>query len=105
MPDAQEVFQQITHELPAVKPGQMFGCPCLKVPSGKVAVIRWRDDLLFKLDADGQRELLSLDGTRVFQPKADRPPMNGWIQVPPAYADRWETLARQAVAYVTDLRG
>ncbi len=100
MPTAQEIFQQIARELPAVKPGQMFGCPCLKVPSGKVAVIQWHDDLLFKLDPEAQRDLLSLDGTQVFRPMESRPAMTGWIRVPPAYADRWEALARQAVAYV-----
>lgn len=103
MPTASEVFQKLARDLPTVKAGQMFGCPCLKVPSGKVAVVQWRDDLLFKLDADGQHELLSLDGTRVFQPMESRPPMNGWIQVPPAYADRWPALARRAVAYVAGL--
>lgn len=103
MPNAQTVFQQLTQELPTVRASQMFGCPCLKVPSGKVAVVQWRDDLLFKLDDAAQRDLLSLDGTQVFHPKPDRPPMNGWIQVPPAYADRWPALARQAVTYVETL--
>jgi hypothetical protein len=103
MPNAHEVLLRLAADLPTVRSGTMFGCPCLKVPSGKVAVIQWHDDLLFKLDADGQRDLLSLDGTRVFQPRADRPPMNGWIQVPPAYADRWTALARQAAAYVATL--
>ncbi len=103
MPNAHEVLHQLADELPTVRPGQMFGCRCLKVPSGKVAVIQWRDALLFKLDPEGQRELLGLDGTQVFRPVESRPPMNGWIQVPPAYADRWQALAHRAVAYVETL--
>ena len=44
---------------------------------------------LVKLNDEAQREALSLDGVKVFEPMEGRA-MNGWVQIPFDYQNRWK---------------
>lgn len=103
MNKTEERFHQIADSLTDGKKSKMFGAICVKAPNGKAAFMAWKDNLVFKLDGEGQRRALSMDGCEVFRPMAERPPMNGWIRVPLDYEEKWPQLARQSLDYVKTL--
>jgi hypothetical protein len=99
---AEELFRKIAKELPEGKESSMFGAPCIKAPNGKAAAMYYKGDMVFKLKGEAEKEALSLDGAGVFSPMADRA-MNGWIQLPFKYADRWKEFAAIALEEVSKL--
>ncbi len=98
-----ELFHQIAEETPDARPGKMFGALCLKAGNGKAAAMFWKDNMVFKLTGEDELEARSLDGTSTFNPMGTKP-MNGWIQVPFDYADKWQAFAVSALAYVSTLK-
>lgn len=101
MTKAEAYFHEIAAGLPDAKEGKMFGALCIKAPNGKAAAMFKGDAMIFKLPAEAEREVLSLDGTGIFDPMGGRP-MRGWVEVPFVYAERWPDWARQALAYVRE---
>ena len=99
---SEERYHQIAERIDDAKKGKMFGSQCIKAPNGKAAVILYKEDMVFKLNPAEMNEALSLDGAHIFSPMDGRP-MNGWVQLSPAYADRWEEFARRALNYVRTL--
>lgn len=99
---AESRFHEIASQIPDAAKGKMFGALCLKAPNGKAALMVWRDFMIFKLDKEALNEALSLDRAQLFTPMEGRP-MNGWVQLDPSHADRWEQLAKEAFAYVRTL--
>jgi hypothetical protein len=56
----------VTASHPSAKVSQMFGAPCVKRATGKVALCFWQDDVVFKLaDADARAQALELDGAEL----------------------------------------
>src|SRR5690349_24706290 len=104
MSPAETLYHQIAAELPDAMESKMFGAKCLKAPNGKALALYWQECMVFKLQGEAAGEAMSLDGVQVFAPAADRPPMNGWIQVPFDYADRWKEFAESALAYVREIK-
>lgn len=103
MTPAEELYHKIAAETPDTTPGKMFGALCLKAPNGKAGVIFKKDHIAFKLAEPLMQETLSLDGAQIFSPAEGRP-MNGWVQLPYAYAEKWPELARQAIDYVRTIQ-
>jgi len=103
MTKTEELFHEIADSLPEGKKSKMFGAMCVKAPNGKAAFMAWKDNMVFKLTEEHQKEVLSLDACEVFRPMPERPPMGGWIRVPLDYQDQWPGLARQALDYVKTL--
>ncbi|CAD5273824.1 MULTISPECIES: hypothetical protein [unclassified Imperialibacter] len=103
MTRTEELFHQIAESLPDGKKSKMFGAICVKAPNGKAAFMAWKDNMVFKLEGDAQKEALSLDGCEVFRPMPERPPMGGWIRVPVDYETKWPAFAKQALGYVKTL--
>ena len=99
MSEAESLYHQIASGIPGISKGKMFGALCLKAGNGKAGVMFWKDDMVFKLDPETMNEVLSLDGTRIFEP-APRRLMNGWVQVPFSLSERWEGLAEKAMDFV-----
>ncbi|SDL23210.1 hypothetical protein [Siphonobacter aquaeclarae] len=99
---AETRFHEIAAQLPEAVKGKMFGALCLKAPNGKAALMVWHGFMIFKLDKPALNETLSLDGAQLFTPMEGRP-MNGWVQLDASHADRWESLAGEAFAYVRTL--
>ena len=102
MSPAETLYHQIAAELPDATESKMFGAKCLKAPNGKALALYYKECMVFKLRGDAADEALSLDGAQMFTPMEGRP-MNGWIQVPFDYADRWKGLAEEALAYVREI--
>ena len=103
MSPSETLYHQIAAALPDAVESKMFGAKCLKAPNGKALAMYWKDYMVFKLTGDAADEALSLDGAQLFTPMEGRP-MNGWIQVPFDYADRWPEFAIHSVEFVKTLR-
>lgn len=54
--------------------------------------------MVFKLPEAELNEALALDGVQMFTPMDNRP-MNGWVQVPYDYANRWQDWAEKAMEF------
>ena len=93
-----ELVDDVTAAHPDLKPGQMFGMPCLKRSNGKVVAGHWKDGgLTVKLtDEAAREEALAIDGAELFDPGMGRP-MREWVLVPEAQHDRWRDLVERAV--------
>ena len=103
MTPAEELFHKIATEIPDAAEGKMFGALCIKAPNGKASVLFKNDTIAFKLEEPLMQETLSFDGAQIFSP-ADGRPMNGWVQLPFHYSEKWPELAQQAMAYVETLK-
>jgi hypothetical protein len=68
MTKAEEYFNELTIQIPNVKPGKMFGALCMKTPNGKSSAMFWKDNIVVKLQGDLLTEALSLDGAQPFEP-------------------------------------
>jgi hypothetical protein len=87
----------VTASHPDVKVSQMFGAPCVKRDTGKVAFCSWQGDAVFKLVDEGAREhALALEGAALFDPGMGRV-MKEWVLVPAAHSGRWVELAGLAL--------
>jgi len=103
--DARARYDEIADDLAAqnddVTLGQMMGMPAIK-RSGKMVGGFSNDEgaMVFKLPDEAAREhALALRGAHLFDPSSGRrAPMNEWVVVPAAHADRWSELAQQALA-------
>jgi hypothetical protein len=100
MTKAEELFNQLTLEIPGAAPGKMFGALCMKTPNGKSGAMFWRDSLVVKLNGHNLDEALALDGTRPFEPMEGKI-MNGWFQIPFDYSDQWKKFAQISVEGVS----
>ena len=88
-----ELVAAVVAAHPEAKLGQMFGAPCVKRDTGKVAFCSWQGDVVFKLVDEGSRsEALALDGAALFDPGMGRR-MKEWVLVPVAHSGRWAELA------------
>lgn len=103
MSPAEIRYHQIASELSDSTESKMFGAKCLKAPNGKALAMYWKECMVFKLTGGAATDALSLDGAQMFTPMEGRP-MNGWIQVPFEYAERWKGFAEEALAYVREIK-
>lgn len=92
MTKAEDFFNELTKEIPEVKPGKMFGSLCMKTPDGKAAAMLWKDCIVVKLRGDDLKEAISFDGSKPFEPMEGRP-MKEWVQIPFDYKDSWKRFA------------
>lgn len=102
MTKAEEYFNELTNEIPDVKPGKMFGALCMKTPNGKSAAMFWQDNIVVKLNGQPLIEAMSLDGTQLFEPMAGRP-MKEWVQIPFGYKSKWKEFALISTAGVKEI--
>jgi hypothetical protein len=95
----EELVAEVTARHPDVRASQMFGMPCLKRESGKVAAGFWKDGgLAVKLvDPARRKEALTLPGAAPFDPGMGRP-MREWVHVPGAQSAAWAQLVEHALA-------
>ena len=93
-----ELVEDVTAAHPELKPGQMFGMPCLKRENGKVVAGFWKDGgVTVKLTDEAARErALALDGVELFDPGMGRP-MREWVLVPATLSTEWRALVEQAI--------
>ena len=98
----EQYFMNLIESVPGAFKGKMFGVPCIKVKSGKVAAVFWNDDLVVKLPSEALTEALSWDGSKSFEPMKGKT-MKEWAQVSVDYLDKWKELVEVAVKYVGNL--
>ena len=92
------LIDAVTASHPGTKVSQMFGAPCVKRDTGKVAFCLWHGNVVFKLvDEEARAEALSLNGAELFDPGMGRT-MKEWVRVPAAHAGRWAELAELSLA-------
>jgi hypothetical protein len=101
--DPEARYNEIADDLAArnadVELGQMMGMPAIKA-GGKLigGFARGPQAMVFKLpDAAVREQALLLEGAALFDPAGGRP-MKEWVQVPPAHAAEWGSLAEQALS-------
>lgn len=99
--DARKRFDEIADDVLAkngdVELTQMMGMPALK-RGGKLWVGFWKDEMVFKLTDETEREqALGIKGAHLFDPGERNRPMKEWVVVPQKHADRWPQLAEQAL--------
>jgi hypothetical protein len=99
--DARKRFDEIADDVLAkngdVELTQMMGMPALK-RGGKLWVGLWKDEMVFKLTDEAERErALELEGAHLFDPGERGRPMKEWVVVPQAHTKRWPQLAEQAL--------
>ncbi len=99
--DARERFDEIADDLVAqnsdVTVAQMMGMPALK-KGGKLWVGFWKDEMVFKLTDEAERErALALEGAHLFDPGERDRPMKEWVVVPQAHEREWPQLADRAL--------
>jgi hypothetical protein len=103
MTEAEELFHKIAREVPEAIEGKLFGAKCVKLNTGKTAVIFWKESMLFKLDEKVQQEALNLEGSKIgthfYDPKKL---MKGWISIPFKHSHTWIDFARKAIEFVKD---
>ncbi|MEP1096513.1 MAG: hypothetical protein ABJG78_15465 [Cyclobacteriaceae bacterium] len=104
MTDVEKVFQAIIHDLPEATQGKMFGAKSVRASNGKTAAIFWNEEMIFKLDDEGQKEALKLSGAKVgTHLYAKDRPMKGWVNIPHKHCDKWEHFASKAIEFVITL--
>ena len=93
-----ELVEAVTTDHPELRPGSMFGMPCLKRENGKVVAGHWKDGgLTVKLtDTAAREEALALDGVELFDPGMGRV-MREWVLVPAAQSAHWRRLVEDAL--------
>jgi hypothetical protein len=100
---AEKLFDELCTALESrASRGKMFGAPCMKTPNGKAAFCLYKDSLVIKLDKKTEKETLSWDRVKMFDPMGGRP-MNGWLQVGYEYATKWKALAKASIDFVEKL--
>ena len=103
MAKSQELLGEISQKIPGAKLSKMFGADCIKAPNGKAACMVWKDDMVFKLAGDDEKEALRIKGAHVFTPMEGRP-MGGWIQIPAAHQKLWLDLAKKSMALASKIK-
>lgn len=79
-----------------------FGASALQI-QGKIFAMLYKDQLVVKLPADRVEALLSSGVGQRFG--LNGRPMREWLAVDVQFAERWLTLAREALAFVASLVG
>ena len=103
MTKAEELFHQIASGIPDAAEGKMFGALCFKAPNGKAAAMFWKEFMIFKLEGEAEKEALSLDGAKLFDPRGGYP-MGGWVQLSYDHAKKWPGFAKKAMEYVRTIK-
>lgn len=103
MTRAEEYFNELTKEIPDIKPGKMFGAPCMKTPNGKSAAMFYKDNIVVKLQGEPFSEAMALDGAKLFEPMEGRA-MKEWVQVPFIYRSQWKKFALASAHLVKKIK-
>jgi len=104
MREEEALYNEIGDKLTDVVKSQMFGIPCLKV-NKKAFSSYYENCMVFKLKIGSaiHSEVLSLDGSDLFDPSRKNRPMKEWIQVPFDYSDKWLEFASESKQFVENL--
>lgn len=83
-----------------VTQGKLFGHPCLSV-QGKAFMVRFHDDLVFKLGRERATVLLEAHGElRLFDPSGKGRAMRDWVQAPVSFSHEVSAWSEASCAFV-----
>lgn len=97
--EAEALFYRIAEKLTArdeVSLGKMMRSPAIKV-KGKVFAFFHQNTMIFKLDRQTALYKARYPGSDYLSPFKNKLPMKGWLNVPSAFSDDWESLAVEAL--------
>lgn len=100
MTKEEEFYISIGQKIKNAEQSQMFGKPCFKI-GGKAFVCFFQNEMVFKLTGETHSDVLSLDGSQLFDPSGKKRPMKEWVQVSFDYSDNWKEYAIFAMEYVS----
>ena len=93
----QEIADRLSREQPDVSQGRMMSSPGLAY-RGKYFAFVHDAAMVFRLGKDVEPAHLGLATVRPLNPYKTKPPVPGWFVVAETEHDRWEELARAALA-------
>jgi hypothetical protein len=91
---------KLASENQSIYTGKMMSSPGIKYKN-KVFAFYHNKEMIFKLGKQFDPKLLGIEHFQLLSPFKNKPPMAGWFQIPFEYSDKWEELARQALALVS----
>lgn len=98
MTKEEEYFHEIANKLKGVTKGKVFGTVGIKVASGKVAAIFWKDEIMIKLNLEDEKEALKLSnsrpGSHLYAPDKK---MKNWVTVSFIHASKWGELITKSI--------
>ena len=71
---AKESLEKISKEIPGAKISKMFGADCIKAPNGKAVCMVWKDDMVFKLTGDDEKEAMKMKVLGPTKTGSEKPP-------------------------------
>jgi hypothetical protein len=80
----------------SVSRGSLFGKACIKLETKAFAAFH-KDEMVFKLNAVDQKEVMALKGAHLWDPSGANRPMKEWTCVPVAHKKMWQALADKAL--------
>lgn len=102
MSQAFTFLEKITKEITGAKLSKMFGSDCIKAPNGKAVCMVWKEDMVFKIAGDDEKEAMKIKGVHSFSPVEGRT-MRGWIQISVAHQKLWMDIAKKSFALVSKI--
>lgn len=105
-PTFESVSARLIAEHDGVAEGRMMSHPAVAYRGRVFAFPGWEGDMVFRLGKAFDPDAAGLAGRSHLSPFKHKPPMKGWVRVPPDQADRWPELAEAALALMrTDVGG
>ncbi len=101
MTEEEIYFIKIGKETEDAIKSQMFGKPCFKIGK-KAFTCFFENSMVFKLNGEFHQEVLSLDGSELFDPSGKNRPMKEWVQVPFDYKEKWKIFAEKSAEYASE---
>ncbi len=102
---AEKAYEAIVVDLTTKKDvsvGNLFGKACVKLGT-KAFVAFHKNEMVFKLAAADQKEIVNLKGAHLWDPSGAGRPMKEWTCLPEVYARKWPELSEQALKYAKGL--
>lgn len=96
-PEHEKVLHSMLKDVPAAKPGQMFGYPAYKV-NGKLAVGLYDSGITAKIGPERAKALVGKPGVEAFEPMPGRI-WKDWVLLT-GHFDQHRALFEEAVEYV-----
>lgn len=93
----EKISEKLSGENGHIAPGKMMSSPGIRYKN-KVFAFYAKKEMIFRLGKVFQPEEFKIKSYSLLSPFKSKPPLAGWFQIPYAEKEKWEKLARQALA-------
>lgn len=101
MDNSEKLFYSIgeilSEEIDEVSIGKMMSSPGIKYKD-KVFAFYYKDQMVFRLGRDFDPSSEGINNFSLLSPFKTKPPLADWFEIPAEYENKWESLARKAMA-------